>query len=189
MLLVLRMYPGRQRKAQINEPVRAGALTHSRDHIRWRGCTKLPVYRIPPGWLRAAGASLQFVFRLFIPSYLFPILHKTFLLFPICSQHLQLTLRSGWLRGSVQWHLPNHISCNTKALWDTDGCIWEKYSLVKWSLEDGTYCGHPLKIHTWYWCSNNLATWYKKLTHWKRLWCLERLKAKGDGGGRDEMVR
>ena len=29
-----------------------------------------------------------------------------------------------------------------------------------------------------------LATWYKETTHWKRSWCWERLKAKGEDGGR-----
>ena len=36
----------------------------------------------------------------------------------------------------------------------------------------------------WSWNSNTLATWYKELTHWKRPWCWERLKAKGEGDGR-----
>ena len=36
----------------------------------------------------------------------------------------------------------------------------------------------------WSWNSNILATWYKKLTHWKRLCCGERLKAGGEGDGR-----
>ena len=31
---------------------------------------------------------------------------------------------------------------------------------------------------------NTLATWGKELTRWKRPCCLERLKAKGEGGGR-----
>ena len=35
----------------------------------------------------------------------------------------------------------------------------------------------------WNWNSNALVTWYKELTHWKRPWCWERLKA---GGERDE---
>ena len=33
----------------------------------------------------------------------------------------------------------------------------------------------------WCWSSNTLATWCKEPTHWKRLWCWERLKARGDG--------
>ena len=32
--------------------------------------------------------------------------------------------------------------------------------------------------------SPTLATWYKELTHWKRPWCWERLKAEGKGNDR-----
>ena len=34
----------------------------------------------------------------------------------------------------------------------------------------------------WSWSSNTLATWYKESTLWKRLWCLERLRAGGEWG-------
>ena len=44
-----------------------------------------------------------------------------------------------------------------------------------------------LNIHwedwCWSWNSNTLATWCKELTHWKRPWCWEKLKA---GGERDD---
>ena len=33
----------------------------------------------------------------------------------------------------------------------------------------------------WGWNSNTLDTWYKELTHLKRLWCWERLEAGGEG--------
>ena len=43
-----------------------------------------------------------------------------------------------------------------------------------------------LNIHQknwcWSWNSNTLATWCEKPTHWKRSWCWERLKAKGEAG-------
>ena len=48
-----------------------------------------------------------------------------------------------------------------------------------------------LNIHWKDWCwssnSNTLATWCEELTHWKRPWCWERLKAGGEGdeGGWD----
>ena len=46
-----------------------------------------------------------------------------------------------------------------------------------------------LNIHwkdwCWSWNSNTLATWCEELTHLKRLWCWERLKAGVEG---DEMV-
>ena len=38
----------------------------------------------------------------------------------------------------------------------------------------------------WSWNSNTLATWCEELTHWKRLWCWEGLKAgEGDNRGWD----
>ena len=40
----------------------------------------------------------------------------------------------------------------------------------------------------WSWDSNTLATWCKELTHLKRPWCWERLKAGGEGTTEDEMV-
>ena len=43
-----------------------------------------------------------------------------------------------------------------------------------------TYC----KGWYWSWSSNTSATWCKELTHWKRPWCWERLKAKVKGGHR-----
>ena len=43
-----------------------------------------------------------------------------------------------------------------------------------------------LNIHwkDWCWSSNTLATWCEELTHWKRPWCWERLKAGGEGDNR-----
>ena len=35
------------------------------------------------------------------------------------------------------------------------------------------------------WNCNTLATWCKELTHWKRPWCWERLKAGGEGDNRE----
>ena len=34
----------------------------------------------------------------------------------------------------------------------------------------------------WSWSSSTLATWYKELTHWKRPWRWERLRARREGG-------
>ena len=45
-----------------------------------------------------------------------------------------------------------------------------------------------LNIHwkdwCWSWRYNILATWWEEPTHWKRLWCWERLKAGGGGDDR-----
>ena len=48
-----------------------------------------------------------------------------------------------------------------------------------------------LNIHCkdWCWSSNTLATWCKELIHWKRPQCWKRLKAKGEEGLEDKMVR
>ena len=40
----------------------------------------------------------------------------------------------------------------------------------------------------WSWNSNTLATWCKELTHLKRLWFWERLRAEEKGLAEDEMV-
>ena len=50
-----------------------------------------------------------------------------------------------------------------------------------------------LNIHwkgwCWSWSSNTLSTWCEELTHWKRLWCWERLKAgEGDDKGWDGWI-
>ena len=36
-------------------------------------------------------------------------------------------------------------------------------------------------VGCWSWSSNTLAAWCKELTHWKRPWCWERLRAGGEG--------
>ena len=36
----------------------------------------------------------------------------------------------------------------------------------------------------WSWSSNTLATWWDEVTHWKRPWCWERLRAKVEAGSR-----
>ena len=41
------------------------------------------------------------------------------------------------------------------------------------------------KDRCWSWSSSTLDTWWEELTHWKRPWCWERLKAGGKGDGRE----
>ena len=36
----------------------------------------------------------------------------------------------------------------------------------------------------WSWISSTLVTWCEELTHWKRPWCWERLRAGGEGDNR-----
>ena len=49
-------------------------------------------------------------------------------------------------------------------------------------MQSNSICLHLMYIVSWSWNSNTLAIWCKELTHWKRPWCWERLKA---GGERD----
>ena len=56
-------------------------------------------------------------------------------------------------------------------------------------LEGGTvFRKSILNIHWkdwgWNWNSSTLATWCEELTHWKRPWCWERLRAGGEGDDR-----
>ena len=47
---------------------------------------------------------------------------------------------------------------------------------------------YSLKGWCWSWNSNPLATWCEELTHLKRPWCWERLKAGEEGDAENEMV-
>ena len=68
---------------------------------------------------------------------------------------------------------------------------WRRLLRVPWTARRSSQSilKSILNIHwkIWCWSSSTLATWCKELTHWKRPWCLERLKA-GEGDDRDKMV-
>ena len=56
---------------------------------------------------------------------------------------------------------------------DQTSQLWRKSILnIRW------------KDWCWSWSSDTLATWIEELTHWKRPWCWERLRAGGEGGNR-----
>ena len=65
------------------------------------------------------------------------------------------------------------------------GC-WRRRLRIPWTERRSNQS--ILSIHWeicgWSWSSNTLTAWFKEWTHWKRPWCWERLKAKGEGGGR-----
>ena len=65
---------------------------------------------------------------------------------------------------------------------------WRRLSRVPWTARRSNQSilkEIVLNIHwknwMWSWNSNTLATWYEELTHWKRPWWWERLKAGGEG--------
>ena len=79
-------------------------------------------------------------------------------------------------------------------IWELDH--EEGWALKKWcfqsavlekTLESHLDCKEikPVKYNHWKdWCrsSNTLVPWCEKPTHWKRLWCWEILRARGEGG-------
>ena len=101
----------------------------------------------------------------------------------------------GFSSGHVwMWELDHKESWALK-----NWCFWTV--VLEKTLESPLDCKkiqpvHPkgnqvLNVHwkdwCWRWNSNTLAPWCEELTHWKRPWCWERLKAggEGDNGGRD----
>ena len=70
---------------------------------------------------------------------------------------------------------------------------WRSLLRVPWtarrsnqSIIRRSVLGVHWKDWCWSWSSNTLATWCEELTHWKRPWCLERLRAgEGDDRGWD----
>ena len=59
---------------------------------------------------------------------------------------------------------------------------WRHFTGIFWLQE--TFENQYNQYWCWSWSSNTLVTWCKELTHWKRPWCWERLRARGEGGDR-----
>ena len=73
---------------------------------------------------------------------------------------------------------------------------WRRLLRVPWtsrrsnqSIQKKISPEYSSKNWCWSWNSNTLATRCKELTHWKRPWCWERLKAVEKGMTEDEMGR
>ena len=62
-------------------------------------------------------------------------------------------------------------------------CAWYNQSVLKEISPEYSLEGLMLKLKLQY-----LTTWCEELTHWKRPWCWERLKAGEEGDDEDEMV-
>ena len=60
---------------------------------------------------------------------------------------------------------------------------WRRLLRVPWTARRSVLHVH-WKDWCWSWNSNTLASWCKELTHLKRLWCWERLRAGGEGDDR-----
>ena len=72
------------------------------------------------------------------------------------------------------------LNCGVGDAWESLG-LQEDQTSQSWRKS-------VMNIHwkdwCWSWNSNALATWWEELTHWKRPWCWERLKAGGEGDDR-----
>ena len=64
---------------------------------------------------------------------------------------------------------------------------WRRLFRVPWTARSNQSILKEInpewKDWCWSWISNTLATWCEELTHWKRFWCWERLRA-GEGSNR-----
>ena len=68
---------------------------------------------------------------------------------------------------------------------------WRRLLRVPWTARRSNQSilkeispGVHWKDWCWSWNCNTLATWCEELTHWKRPWCWERLRAGGEGDDR-----
>ena len=62
---------------------------------------------------------------------------------------------------------------------------WRRFLTVPWTARRSNQSIlKEISPGCWSWNSNTLATWCEELTHWKRPWCWERLKAGGEGDNR-----
>ena len=80
-----------------------------------------------------------------------------------------------------------------KKSWTLKNCGVEEDSWESLGLQGDptspSYRKSVLGVHwknwCWSWNFNTLATWCEELTHWKRPWCWERLRAGGEGDDRE----
>ena len=84
------------------------------------------------------------------------------------------------------WELDHKAECQRNDVFEL--WCWRRLLRVTWTARRSNpsipqeISPEYWKDWCWSWSSNPLAIWYEELTHWKTLW--ERLKAKGEAGGR-----
>ena len=98
----------------------------------------------------------------------------------------QLSNSSRSMYGCESWIIKKaeHRRIDPFELW-----CWRRVLRVPWIARISNQCirkeivpGCSMeKVWCWSWNSNTLATWCEELTHWKRPWCLKRLRAGGEG--------
>ena len=101
--------------------------------------------------------------------------------FKFCSQYYLLICNdSGTIRKADHWRI------YTLTLW-----CWWRVLRVPWTAGRSNQSilreinpEYSLEDRCWSWSSKTLATWCEEPTHWKRLWCWERLRTRGEGDNR-----
>ena len=126
---------------------------------------------------------LSFLFKaLLFHRYLTSSMGSDSMIWRIFCCHL---FRILWaIRKAESWRI------NAFELW-----CWKRLLRVPWSARRSnqstsrrSVLGVNWKDWCWSWGSNTLATSCEELTHWKRPWCWEILRAGGEGMTEDEMV-
>ena len=99
----------------------------------------------------------------------------------LCSQSCGFSSSHVWM-----WELDHKEDWELK-----NWCFW--IVMVEKTLENLLVCKgikpvNPKGNQPWKFTGRTAgetsATWWEELTHWKRPWCWERLKVKGEGGNR-----
>ena len=119
--------------------------------------------------------------------------------------NLDSILKSRDITLPTKVHLVKAMVCPVSHVWMWELDYKESWVLKNWcfwtvvlekTLESPLDCKEIQPVHIksilnihwkdwcWSWSSNTLATWFEELTHCKRPWCWERLKAGGEGDGR-----
>ena len=84
-----------------------------------------------------------------------------------------------WTTKTVEWRRTGAFE-----LW-----FWRRLLRVSWIARRSNQSipkeiSPEYSLKDWRWSSNTLAIWWEELTHWKRSWSWERLKAGGEGDDR-----
>ena len=61
---------------------------------------------------------------------------------------------------------------------------WRRLLTVPWTARRSNQSFLNIHWKDWCWSSNTLVTWCEEQAHWKSPWCLERLRAGGEGDNR-----
>ena len=76
----------------------------------------------------------------------------------------------------------NWVMRELSVTWQVGSRLSHYFFCIRWNSR--SVLGVHWKDWCWSWNSNPLATWCGELTHWKRPWCWERLRAGGEGDDR-----